>query len=107
MFNNLVLERPAPVFILHRVIIFRYSFVWKHGKSLGICYCDRKFNDCNEYAGWHYIFILRYLLTLGDQYVTLTGTGTPVNKGAFTFIPNIVGPHPLGGEACGFVINVQ
>ncbi len=45
--------------------------------------------------------------TLGDQYVTLTGTGTPVNKGAFTFIPNIVGPHPLGGEACGFVINVQ
>jgi len=44
--------------------------------------------------------------TLGSQYVILVGDGTPVNTGTFTFTPNIVGPHPLGGEACSFDITV-
>jgi hypothetical protein len=42
----------------------------------------------------------------GVQYVVLKGNGTPVNPGTFTFAPNIVGPHPLGGQACAFDITV-
>ncbi len=45
--------------------------------------------------------------TMGSQLITLTGSGTPVNSGKYTFIPQIIGPHPLGGESCAFEINVQ
>ncbi len=45
--------------------------------------------------------------TLGAQYITLTGSGTPAAQGIYTFTPQIVGPHPLGGESCSFKITVQ
>jgi hypothetical protein len=45
--------------------------------------------------------------SLGAQLVTLTGSGTPLAQGTNTFIPEIVGPHPLGGQACAFVITIQ
>jgi hypothetical protein len=44
---------------------------------------------------------------LGSQIVILKGSGTPIAPGKNTFIPQIVGPHPLGGQACAFDINVQ
>jgi hypothetical protein len=43
----------------------------------------------------------------GSQYITLTGSGTPVTAGSFTLIPQIVGPHPLGGESCAISVTVQ
>jgi hypothetical protein len=43
----------------------------------------------------------------GPQFVSLQGTGTPLAAGVFTFIPAIVGPHPLGGQSCGFTITVN
>ncbi len=45
--------------------------------------------------------------TLGTQMVTLTGYGTPVSVGNFTMTPEIVGPAPLGGQACDFTIAVK
>ncbi|MEO7311615.1 MAG: hypothetical protein ABIX01_14520 [Chitinophagaceae bacterium] len=42
----------------------------------------------------------------GSQMVTLVGIGTPVTVGTHTFTPEIVGPHPLGGETCAFAITV-
>ena len=39
-------------------------------------------------------------ITLGSQIVVLTGSGTPVTAGTFTFTPQIIGPHPIGGETC-------
>jgi hypothetical protein len=39
-------------------------------------------------------------VTLGSQIVILTGYGTPVSTGTYTFTPQIVGPHPIGGETC-------
>jgi hypothetical protein len=45
--------------------------------------------------------------TKGDQFVELVGTGTPVKSGTYTFIPEIVGPAPLGGNACAFDVVVQ
>ena len=39
-------------------------------------------------------------ITLGSQVVVLTGSGTPVTSGTFTFTPQIIGPHPIGGETC-------
>ncbi|MEO7049847.1 MAG: hypothetical protein ABI091_31375, partial [Ferruginibacter sp.] len=44
--------------------------------------------------------------TTGSQDVVLKGEGNPDRKGSFTFSPNIVGPHPLGGQACSFVVQV-
>ncbi|HEY8660315.1 MAG TPA: hypothetical protein VIL78_14880 [Hanamia sp.] len=44
---------------------------------------------------------------LGSQIVILYGTGTPIAPGNNTFIPQIIGPHPLGGQSCAFDINVQ
>lgn len=44
--------------------------------------------------------------TLGEQIVTLTGSGTPQKSGSFLFTPQIVGPHPRGGQACTFVITI-
>jgi len=43
----------------------------------------------------------------GAQVVILKGSGTPMTAGTYTFIPQIVGPHPLGGETCAFNIEVQ
>ncbi len=44
---------------------------------------------------------------LGAQDVVLKGSGTPVDVGTFTFVPQIVGPAPLGGSSCGLDINVK
>ena len=44
--------------------------------------------------------------TLNAQYIVLTGTGIPLSPGTYTFAPNIVGPHPLGGQTCSFKIEV-
>jgi hypothetical protein len=45
--------------------------------------------------------------SLGQQNVTLVGYGTPVSVGTFTLTPEIVGPHPLGGQVCDFSIDVK
>ena len=39
--------------------------------------------------------------------VILSGSGTPLTTGTFTFSPNIIGPAPIGGASCGFDIVVQ
>ncbi|KAA9037182.1 hypothetical protein FW778_17290 [Ginsengibacter hankyongi] len=44
---------------------------------------------------------------IGRQTVVLSGSGTPLTAGTFTFAPNIIGPAPIGGSSCGFDINVQ
>jgi hypothetical protein len=43
----------------------------------------------------------------GVQFVTLQGSGTPAAAGTFLIAPEIVGPHPLGGEGCGFNLVVN
>lgn len=43
----------------------------------------------------------------GVQYVVLQGSGTPAVTGFSSFIPQIIGPHPLGGQSCGFTVNVN
>jgi hypothetical protein len=45
--------------------------------------------------------------TTGSQYIMLMGSGTPLTVGKFSVVPQIVGPHPLGGEACAATITVQ
>ena len=45
--------------------------------------------------------------TPGIQDVILYGTGTPVSRGIYTLTPEIVGPHPLGGQACAVSITVN
>ena len=45
--------------------------------------------------------------SVGDQYVTLVASGTPTDSGDFTFVPMIVGPAPLGGEACDAAVTVN
>jgi len=44
---------------------------------------------------------------LGAQKIILQGSGTPAAKGIFSLLPEIVGPHPLGGQICGFNVTVQ
>jgi hypothetical protein len=44
---------------------------------------------------------------LGAQKLLLQGTGQPLAAGDFYFIPKIIGPHPLGGQACGFTLTVK
>ena len=43
----------------------------------------------------------------GYQYIVLTGNGVPVAKGSNAFKPQIIGPHPLGNDACIFYVLVQ
>lgn len=45
--------------------------------------------------------------TAGAQLVQLAGSGKPLAAGTYTFIPQIVGPHPIGGQACAFVVTVN
>ncbi len=45
--------------------------------------------------------------SLGINYVLLMGSGKPVAKGTFTYTPQIVGPHPIGGQYCSFDIVVN
>jgi hypothetical protein len=45
--------------------------------------------------------------TLGEQTVTLVGSGTPKTPGTYSFSPQIIGPAPLGGVTCGFDIPVK
>jgi hypothetical protein len=44
---------------------------------------------------------------LGTNFVTLTGHGTPTNVGSFTLTPEIIGPAPLGGQSCDFLLPVK
>jgi len=44
---------------------------------------------------------------LGTNFVTLKGHGTPVQAGIFTFTPEIIGPAPLGGRSCDFLLTVN
>ena len=44
--------------------------------------------------------------SLGAQSLVLQATGNPVAAGSFSYTPKIIGPHPLGGEACSFPLNV-
>jgi len=44
---------------------------------------------------------------IGIQNVLLYGTGTPARTGTYTLIPEIVGPHPLGGQACAISVTVN
>lgn len=44
---------------------------------------------------------------LGTNWVTLIGHGTPVNTGSFTVTPEIIGPAPLGGQSCAFIMTVK
>jgi hypothetical protein len=39
--------------------------------------------------------------------LTATGYGTPVHVGSFTMTPEIVGPAPLGGSSCDFLLAVK
>jgi hypothetical protein len=43
----------------------------------------------------------------GTQYVVLKGSGTPVNTGIFSFVPQVIGPAPIGGEYCGASVTVN
>jgi hypothetical protein len=43
----------------------------------------------------------------GFQDVILYGSGTPPMQGTYTLVPGIIGPHPLGGEACSFFLTVH
>lgn len=45
--------------------------------------------------------------TLGQQKVTLAGSGTPSVVGSFTLTPEIVGPSPIGGASCSFTMDVK
>jgi hypothetical protein len=54
-----------------------------------------------------YFYYTGTFTSLGDQTVTLTGYGTPTAVGTFTFTPEIVGPAPIGGNACDFSLPVK
>ncbi len=54
-----------------------------------------------------YFYYTGTFTKLGDQTVTLTGYGTPTTIGTLTFTPEIVGPAPLGGQACDFSLAVK
>ncbi len=43
----------------------------------------------------------------GAQDVILKGSGTPIAVGTFNFVPQIVGPAPLGGSSCGLDVEVK
>ncbi len=45
--------------------------------------------------------------TTGSQKIVLVGSGTPINTGSFALTPQIIGPHPLGGQFCGISITVN
>jgi hypothetical protein len=45
--------------------------------------------------------------SVGRQDVTIIGRGTPVDAGIFVFTPQIVGPHPIGGQACDFSLTID
>jgi hypothetical protein len=46
-------------------------------------------------------------VTPGSQIVVLTGNGIPTASGTFTFTPQIIGPHPIGGETCTADVDVM
>ena len=46
-------------------------------------------------------------ITPGSQDIILYGSGTPALGGIYTFMPEIVGPHPLGGQICAFNVTVN
>ncbi|MDE3212363.1 MAG: hypothetical protein KGM98_03950 [Bacteroidota bacterium] len=43
----------------------------------------------------------------GEQHLTLYGSGQPTSSGDFNFKPMIIGPAPLGGNACNFGVIIQ
>jgi hypothetical protein len=44
---------------------------------------------------------------MAEQSVVLYGSGTPIQSGTFTFVPQIVGPSPIGGASCGVNLTIQ
>ncbi len=44
---------------------------------------------------------------MAEQSVVLYGSGTPIQSGTFTFVPQIVGPSPIGGASCGVDLTIQ
>jgi hypothetical protein len=54
-----------------------------------------------------YFYYTGTFTQLGDQMVTLTAYGTPSVIGNFIYTPEIVGPAPLGGQACDFTLPVK
>jgi len=44
---------------------------------------------------------------LGEQIVTLSGTGIPISSGLFSFIPQIIGPAPIGGYRCNINLAIR
>jgi hypothetical protein len=45
--------------------------------------------------------------TVGTKSTLMVGTGTPVNKGDYDYLPKIVGLAPYGGESCNFKLTVK
>lgn len=45
--------------------------------------------------------------TTGSKDVILESVGKPVLPGTYQFTPEIVGPHPLGGQACTFTVIIN
>jgi hypothetical protein len=45
--------------------------------------------------------------SMTEQSVVLYGSGTPIQSGTFTFVPQIVGPSPIGGSSCGVDLTIQ
>ena len=43
----------------------------------------------------------------GELSVALNGYGTPIASGTFAFVPQIIGPAPLGGESCEVDVTFQ
>jgi hypothetical protein len=43
----------------------------------------------------------------GNKDVILEGSGKPAAAGTYLFTPEIIGPHPLGGETCAFNVTVN
>ena len=60
----------------------------------------------NKVNGMQFSFTGTFAST-GNQTVELQGNGTPVAIGTFLFTPQIVGPHPLGGQSCAVKVEVK
>lgn len=62
--------------------------------------------ETNTVNGMHF-YLSDVINGTGYQYIALPAIGTPLAAGTYSFTPEIVGPHPIGGEFCGFMVTVQ